>query len=511
MESFYAVVSAGGVESRIRPEKANVTHKIGGKHMINWVMDAVKEAGASKIIVAGGQNSEQIDSYPSEDLTITSGSGIIEVEYGLIQAASFFEDKKGSCLFICANKPLVTSKTINKLFVSHCNGKNAMTILVSDQTQMPDKSFNLCNLDETNESKKMYLEQLKKAIKESDILFIEFEWLERAIKVLYARNNKDIDNKNSDARELNGKDMINQDSDNQSHNNLDWNKKNQMDQNWNNQKQKSYNISKEAFIESAITEILNNKGTIGIDTPDSADECFCVNDRIDLNHAQKIANNRIIERHIKNGVTFLNPENCIVEDSVAIGYNTLIYPGTILEGSTSIKENCVIGPNTSLKNVCTGNRVTITNSVVIDSFVDDDTKVGPFAYLRPGSRIGKNVKIGDFVEIKKSSVGDDTKISHLTYVGDAEIGKNVNMGCGVVVVNYDGQHKNKTIVGDNSFIGCNVNLVSPVEVKPNAFIAAGSTITEDVPEYSLAIARSRQTIINDWVIKKGKVRGTKVD
>ena len=135
--------------------------------------------------------------------------------------------------------------------------------------------------------------------------------------------------------------------------------------------------------------------------------------------------------------------------------------------------------------------------------------MGPFAYLRPGSQVGKNVKIGDFVEIKNSVVGDDTKISHLTYVGDAEIGENVNLGCGVVVVNYDGQKKQKTIVGDNSFIGCNVNLVSPVEVKANAFVAAGSTITEEVPENSLAIARSRQTIIKDWVINKGRLRGKK--
>jgi len=260
--------------------------------------------------------------------------------------------------------------------------------------------------------------------------------------------------------------------------------------------------------ESIAAQIISNGGSIGAVAPLIVDDLQSVNDMIEFSKAHKIINNRIIERHMKNGVTFLNPESCIVENDVTIEKDTLIYPGTILEGSTKIGDNCVIGPNTLLRNVRTGKHVTVINSVAIDSSIDDNTKVGPFAYLRPGSQIGKNVKIGDFVEIKKSLIGDDTKISHLTYIGDAEIGKNVNIGCGVVVVNYDGQKKHKTIVGDNSFIGCNVNLVSPVEVKPNAFVAAGSTITEEVPEYSLAIARSRQTIIADWVLKKGRIRGT---
>lgn len=189
----------------------------------------------------------------------------------------------------------------------------------------------------------------------------------------------------------------------------------------------------------------------------------------------------------------------------------MIYPGTILKGSTSIDVNCAIGPNCMISDTIVGKNTKVIYSVINQSRIGGDTTVGPFAYLRPGSIIGEKVKIGDFVEIKKSVIGDETKISHLTYVGDAEIGRNVNLGCGVVFVNYDGKVKSKTVVGDNSFIGCNVNLISPVEVKPNSYIAAGSTITDEVPEYSLAIARSRQTIIRDWVKKKGRVRGEKSD
>ena len=195
-----------------------------------------------------------------------------------------------------------------------------------------------------------------------------------------------------------------------------------------------------------------------------------------------------------------------IDKEVKIGIDTIIYPGTILEGNTVIGEDCIIGPNSRIVSCKIGNKVEVNNSIAIESSVGDDTHIGPFAYLRPGSNIGKEVKIGDFVEVKKSTVGDFTKVSHLTYIGDAEIGKNVNLGCGVVVVNYDGKKKNKTIVGDNSFIGCNVNLISPVEVKDNAYVAAGSTITDEVPENSLAIARCRQVIKEDWVVKKGMKR-----
>ena len=151
----------------------------------------------------------------------------------------------------------------------------------------------------------------------------------------------------------------------------------------------------------------------------------------------------------------------------------------------------------------------VQNSVVLDSTVGEGSHIGPFAYLRPGSTIGKDVKIGDFVEVKNSIVGDKTKVSHLSYIGDCDVGANVNVGCGTIVVNYDGKKKHRTLIGDNVFIGCNTNLISPVEVKKNAYIAAGSTITDDVPENALAIARERQVVKEDWVVKKGLQRDAK--
>ena len=231
-----------------------------------------------------------------------------------------------------------------------------------------------------------------------------------------------------------------------------------------------------------------------------------LNDRIALSMVTSEIKSRIIKDIMLSGVTIIDPNSTYIDADVKIGLDTIILPNTIIEGHTSIGEDSIIGPNSRMTNCKIGNNVEFANSVAIDSSVGDETHVGPFAYLRPGSAVGSKVKIGDFVEIKKSIIGDRTKISHLTYVGDAEIGKNVNIGCGVVVVNYDGKHKNKTVVEDNSFIGCNTNLVSPVVVHNDAYIAAGSTITDDVPEDSLAIARERQVIKTGWVSKKGLKR-----
>ncbi len=228
-----------------------------------------------------------------------------------------------------------------------------------------------------------------------------------------------------------------------------------------------------------------------------------VKDRVALSLATAEIRTRIINEIMLSGVTVVDPTSTYIDVNVEIGEDTVILPNTILEGNTAIGEDCIIGPNSRITNCNIGNNVEVANSVAIDSSIGDETHVGPFAYLRPGSVVGSKVKIGDFVEIKKSIIGDRTKISHLTYVGDAEIGKNVNMGCGVVVVNYDGKHKNKTVVEDNCFIGCNTNLVSPVVVHKDAYTAAGSTITDDVPENSLAIARERQVVKEDWVTKKG--------
>lgn len=212
---------------------------------------------------------------------------------------------------------------------------------------------------------------------------------------------------------------------------------------------------------------------------------------------------RINLSHQEKGVEFVDIERAYIDESVEIGKGTRIYPDVILEGQVKIGQNCLIGLSTRIVDSEIGDEVEIQSSHIIESSIGDRTKVGPFAYLRPNSHVGCDCKVGDFVEIKNSVFGDGSKASHLTYIGDADVGKKVNLGCGVVFVNYDGANKYRTTVGDKVFVGCNSNLVSPVEVKDGAYIAAGSTITDDVPEGALYIARSRGQVKEGWVEKSG--------
>ncbi|NLD11482.1 UDP-N-acetylglucosamine diphosphorylase [Aminicella lysinilytica] len=207
--------------------------------------------------------------------------------------------------------------------------------------------------------------------------------------------------------------------------------------------------------------------------------------------------------HLKNGVEFVDINSAYIDPQVKIGAGTVIGPCVTLEGATVIGEGCHIFQNTRIQDSEIGDGVEIQSSVIIESSVGKDTKVGPFAYLRPGSHIGEACKVGDFVEVKNSNFGDGSKTAHLTYIGDADVGKNVNIGCGVVFVNYDGTNKYRSTVGNGAFIGCNTNLVSPVNVEDGAYIAAGSTVTKNVPEDALCIARSKQRNIEGWAAARG--------
>ena len=215
---------------------------------------------------------------------------------------------------------------------------------------------------------------------------------------------------------------------------------------------------------------------------------------------------RRIERNLEYldaGVVFIDLKAVYIDEGVRIGKGTVIYPCVVLEGDVEIGENCTIGQNTRIKDSIIGNGTSIQSSVILESKVGNETSVGPFAYLRPNSEVGSHCKVGDFVEIKNSRLDDGAKAAHLTYVGDSDVGKKVNLGCGVVFVNYDGSKKYRSVVEDGAFIGCNVNLVSPVHVGKDAYVAAGSTITNDVEDGALYVARSKGKSIEGWVEKRG--------
>ena len=238
------------------------------------------------------------------------------------------------------------------------------------------------------------------------------------------------------------------------------------------------------------------------------DGFFAVTSAAELASWQPVLRRDTLTRLCENGVEIWDFDNCYVDPDVFVGAGTVLLPGTILRGHTVVGRSCVIGPDTYLENSKIDDGATVKSSHLYDAIVGADTTVGPFAYVRPGTVIGKGCRVGDFVEVKNSTVGDGTKISHLTYVGDSDVGQNVNFGCGTVTVNYDRAKKHRTVIGSGSFIGCNTNLVAPVKLGAGAYTAAGSTITEDVPDDALAIARARQTVKKDWA-KTHKVKEQK--
>jgi bifunctional UDP-N-acetylglucosamine pyrophosphorylase/glucosamine-1-phosphate N-acetyltransferase len=264
---------------------------------------------------------------------------------------------------------------------------------------------------------------------------------------------------------------------------------------------KNDNAQNEYYLTDVIA-ILRAKGekVIAYCTDDPA-ESLGINDRIQLAEAERAMRERINRDHMRNGVTMIDPDRTYIDKDVRIGADTVLYPGTVLRGKTVIGEQCAIGPDTEIADSVISDHVKIRHSVLTEAEVGSGVTIGPFAHLRPGSRLASGVKIGNFVEIKNATLGEEAKASHLSYIGDAQVGSNVNIGCGAITVNYDGYNKHRTIIEDDAFVGSNVNLIAPVRVGKGAYVVAGSTITRDVADNDMAIARERQTNKPGYAVK----------
>ncbi len=243
--------------------------------------------------------------------------------------------------------------------------------------------------------------------------------------------------------------------------------------------------------------------TLSVRPAQSKEELFWlpVHNALELNRAMPLCRDMILKRHIENGVTVIDPAATYIDPRVTVSAGTTILPGTILRGMTDIGADCEIGPNSMIRDSVIGEGTTVNASQVNESTVGDHTTVGPFTYVRPNCQIGDHCRVGDFVEVKNSVIGNGTKISHLTYVGDSDVGERVNFGCGTVTTNYDGHKKYRCTIGDDVFLGCNTNLIAPVTVGDGAYTAAGSTITDEVPKDALAIARTRQVNKEEWAAR----------
>ena len=431
---------------------SKVLHEIFHKPLVYYPIEAARYAGAQEVCLVVGHKSEEVMETFGDTVKYALQAERLGTGHAVMQAMDFIGDD-GEILVLYGDTPLITAQTIEKMLAFHRKKKNAVTVLsalVDDPT-----GYGRIVRDESKHFVKI-VEQKDATDEEKRITEIN-----GGMYVFEAKHLKSALSKIT-----------------------------------NNNKQQEY------YLTDTIEILLHegyNVDAIAIMNPD---DILGVNSREQLAQATAIMKQRINRKHMDNGVTLIDPHHTYIDPEVEIGQDTVIEPGCIIEGNTSIGENCIIGYNTKIRNCTVGNSVAIESSMLIDSQIDEGCHIGPFAYIRPNSHIGAKVKIGDFVEIKNATIGEGTKVSHLTYIGDADVGRDVNFGCGTVVVNYDGEKKHRTIIKDHAFIGCNTNLVSPVVIEENVYTAAGSTITQDVPKNSLAIARARQEIKPEWVTKK---------
>ncbi|SOC44736.1 bifunctional UDP-N-acetylglucosamine diphosphorylase/glucosamine-1-phosphate N-acetyltransferase GlmU [Ureibacillus acetophenoni] len=452
MNNIFAVVLAAGQGTRMKSKLYKVLHPVCGKPMVEHVVDHVRTLDVNRIVTIVGHGAEMVKTHLGEKSEYVLQEEQLGTAHAVQQAEELLGTLEGTTLVVCGDTPLIRPETLQALYEYH-HQQNAKATILTASAEIP---FGYGRIIRNAEGQVEQIVEQKDASEEQQLV--------KEINTgTYCFDNKALFQALKQV--------------------------------------KNHNAQGEYYLPDVI-EILQQQGEIvSAFKTDDFEEILGVNDRVALAQAEEIMRNRINEKHMRNGVTIINPSNTHISIEAVIGRDTIIKPGVVIEGNTVIGEDCIIGPNSHIVESQIGDRTTVTNSVVLNSSVGEDTAIGPFAHLRPESTLGNHVKIGNFVEVKKSTLGNDTKVSHLSYIGDAEVGNDVNIGCGSITVNYDGKNKYKTIIEDNVFVGCNSNLVAPVKIGEGSFIAAGSTITKEVPKDSLAIARARQENKLDYAKK----------
>ena len=448
----YAVVLAAGKGTRMKSSLHKVLHQVLGKSMVDHAVTNLEKIGVDKIVTVIGYEAESVRAELQDRVEYAMQTEQLGTGHAVKMAKDTINDDD-IIVVLCGDTPLIEEETLKKLFDYHLENEYMATVLttkVDDPTGygrvIRDSEGNFARIVEQKDANE---EELAVNEINSGIYCFKGDKLKEALDLL--------DNNNAQG---------------------------------------------EYYLTDTMKIIKDRGSKVGAFVGATIEELMGVNSRVQLSQAEAIMRKRINKRHMDNGVTIINPENTYIESNVQIGKDTIIEPGVMLKGNTEIGEECIIGMNSSITNSKIGNFTEIKISTIIDSAVGENTTIGPYAYLRPKSNVGNHVKIGDFVEVKNANIGDYSKASHLSYIGDADVGKDVNIGCGVVFVNYDGKNKFRSVVEDGAFIGSNSNLVAPVHIQHKGYIATGSTITEDVPDGALAIARQRQVVKEGWVARK---------
>lgn len=453
-----SIILAAGEGTRMKSKLPKVLHKVCDKPLLKYVIDTCKGANVEKNIVVIGHGGDIVSEYFKDEDCLFKTQPIGEgVPYGtgfaVMQALDQVEDDS-TVVILCGDTPLITSETLNKLIEYHETGDFDCTVL----SAILDDATGYGRVIRENSGDILKIVEHKDASED-----------ERSIKEI-----------NSGMYSFNGKAL-----------------KYALSKIDNNNSQGEY------YLTDAVSILKSEGYKVGAYIIENSVEIHGVNSRVQLAFSEEVMRKRINERLMLNGVTMINPNETYIGADVRIGRDTIIYPNVYIEGNSIIGEGCIIRSGSRINNSRIDNNVEIESSLIEESIIEESCHIGPYSHLRPNSHIGKKVKIGNFVEVKNSHLGDNTKASHLAYIGDADVGNDVNIGCGVVFVNYDGRKKYRTIVGDNAFIGSNSNLVAPVVVNEWGYVAAGSTITKEVGEGDLSVARAPQVNKKGWVQRKG--------
>lgn len=456
-----AVILAAGEGKRMKSTRPAVMAELLFKPMIDWVLDAVQKAGVEAVCTVTGHCGEQLCAYLGGRSETVSQHEQPGAGHAVLQARPFLERfRGGDVLIVKGDTPLMDAETIRAAFEEHQRAGNAVTV-ISACVENPGGYGRIVRAADGAFTRIIEDRDANETIRQIQEVNSGTCWFQcdRLLEVLGLINNESAHNK--------------------------------------------YDLT------DAVRILLAGGQRAGAFAASDPDVALAANDRLRLLDLNNRARRRMLTRWLLEGVDIPCADGVCIGPDVTIGMDTRILPGTILRGRTAVGQNCVIGPNTQLVDTTVGSGARLDNVLSEQAEVQDGADIGPFVHLRPNAKIGPRTHLGNFVEVKNAQIGEGTKVSHLTYVGDADVGKNVNFGCGCVTVNYTGKEKHRTVIGDHAFIGCNSNLVAPVKVGDYGYTAAGSTITDDVPANALGIARARQVNKEGWVLRKKPYKGMK--
>ncbi len=441
--NYSAVILAAGKGVRMHSQMPKVLHRVAGKPMIWYVVKAVKEAGIDDIILVVGHGREMVrEALSDEKLRFVVQEEQLGTGHALMQAQGSI-DPDNTLVVLAGDTPLLEGKTLKKLLDFHRQQQALATVL---SALLPDPFGYGRIIRQADGGLERIVEEKDASPEEKEITEINtgmYCFQAGAVFAALSRIERS-------------------------------------------------NVQGEYYLTDVLPILKTDGHKVAVLATDEVDQIHGINDRIQMASAEAIIRQRHNQELMKNGVTIMAPETTFIDSTVKIGIDTIIYPFTVIEGQTIIGENCTIGPYTRINDSSIGNDVVIESSRVKEARIGNHCNIGPFAYLRPEADLQENVKVGDFVEIKKSIIGAGSKIPHLSYVGDALLGKEVNIGAGTITCNYDGKKKSRTILEDGVFIGSNTNLVAPVTIGENSITGAGSTITRDIPAHTLAVERAEQ-------------------